>query len=198
VDREIVSINPLYRLHRPELVSTRDARTPLDDNQIRELWALDIYIAPQLRLLLLTGCRKVEIGRSHWQDYDLEDRTLTIPKERHKGGRETVIPLCEPAVEILRSLPCMGYRVFRRGYLDSNRLGPAQRRLSFHLRPHDLRATMATRLGRLGITPNVIQLCLGQALHGLVQIYDKHNYLDEKREAMEKYGNHILEVVNGR
>ncbi len=195
VDREIVAVNPLYRMRRDDLAATRDVRRPLTDPQIREVWNLHLpRVAPQLRVLLLTGCRKVEFGTGCWDQVDWDECLFTIPADRHKGKRDTIIPLSRPAIEILKTVPKRGKKIFDR-YLESGSLGPAHRRLSFHLRPHDLRATVATRMGQLGIQPNVIQLCLGQSVSGLLSVYNKHAYLDERRAAFELYGEHIMEVV---
>ena len=82
------------------------------------------------------------------------------------------------------------------GYLGSGLMRPVYRELTWRLRPHDLRATVATRMAALRVPPNIIQLCLGQSIKGLLPIYSKYDYLDEKGEAFEKYGRHIMEVTN--
>ncbi len=199
VDREIVAVNPLYRLRRDDLAPPKDARTPLTDNQIRDLWHLPLRIAPQLKLLLLTGCRKVEIGCSHWDQYDIPNRTFTIPAARQKSGREIVVPLSKPALDVLAEIPRKGPEVFGvRGYLTGQQLKAAQKRLTWRLRPHDLRSTAATRMAQLRIAPNIISLCLGHGMKGVLPVYSKYDYLEEKREAFERYGAHILEVINGQ
>ncbi len=200
IDREYVNINPFFRLRRPDLTAPTDVRTPLTNEKIIEMWKLELpKVKDQLRLILLTGCRKTEWGKAEWWQLDFDEKTLAIPGKQHKGGRDTIIPLSSAAMEIVDGLPgrisaspkekIFGY------YLNWSRLKPANERLSFHLRPHDLRATCATRMGELGIQPNVIQLCLGQSVNGLLSIYNKHAYLEERREAFEMYGNHIMEVV---
>ena len=46
-----------------------------------------------VRLLMLTGCRRNEIGGLKWSEVSLETRTLTIAKERTKNGTEHIVPL---------------------------------------------------------------------------------------------------------
>src|SRR5262249_42510354 len=41
-----------------------------------------------VRLLILTGCRRQEIGSLRWSEIDLAKGTITIPAERCKNGRE--------------------------------------------------------------------------------------------------------------
>jgi len=60
-----------------------------------------------VRLLFLTGCRPQEIGDMKWSQLDLKAGELTIPAEIYKTGKHTkdiVIPLCDTAIEILRSV----------------------------------------------------------------------------------------------
>ena len=53
--------------------------------------------------------------------------------------------------------------------------------------PHDLRRTLRTHLSRLGIAPHIAEKCLNHSLSKLGKTYDKHTYLDERREALEKW-----------
>ncbi len=57
------------------------------------------------RLLLLTGARKNEIGELRRQEIDLGQKTIVIPAERLKSGRDHVIPLSKAALAILEALP---------------------------------------------------------------------------------------------
>ncbi len=196
VDRELVAVNPMYRFRRDDLVPSRDVRTPLSDKQIRQLWNLprQTRVVTQLKLILLTGCRKGEWGSARWDEIDMEERLLTIPIANHKGKRETIVPLCAPAIEILETVPRLRSEVFGL-YLGSGHLVSTYRALGWRLRPHDLRATCVTRMAQLGIPPNIVQLCVGQAPGGLWKIYNKYDYLKERQEAFDRYGEHIMEVV---
>lgn len=196
VDRELVAVNPMYRFRRDDLAAPKDVRTPLTDKQIRQLWRLDNLprTLPQLQLILLTGCRKGEWAKARWDHIDMEKRILTIPLVNHKGGRETLVPLNEPAMAILKRLPRRKPQVFGT-YLSTGHLLPAHRDLGWRLRPHDLRSTCVSRMAELGIPPNVVQLCVGQVPGGLWKVYNKYDYLKERQEAFQRYGQHIMEVV---
>ena len=56
---------------------------------------------------------------------------------------------------------------------------------------HDFRRTCETRLARLGFNQEVRDSVLGHAKAGLQRTYNKYDYLDEKRAALEAYGAHI-------
>jgi len=56
---------------------------------------------------------------------------------------------------------------------------------------HDLRRTVATGLGRLGISRFVIARMLNHADRSVTGIYDKYEYLDEKRHALESWAHYL-------
>jgi integrase len=58
-----------------------------------------------LRLLILTGCRRKEIGSLSWPEVDLERRLIDLPEERTKNGRRHLVPLSELALSILENTP---------------------------------------------------------------------------------------------
>lgn len=60
---------------------------------------------------------------------------------------------------------------------------------------HDFRRTCETRLARLGFNQEVRDAVLGHAKAGLQRTYNKYDYFDEKRAALEAYGTHIMGLV---
>jgi integrase len=66
-----------------------------------------------LEFTILTATRSGESLGARWSEVDFEARVWTIPAERTKGHREHRVPLAPRAMEILRSLPRSGDRVFR-------------------------------------------------------------------------------------
>jgi len=51
--------------------------------------------------------------------------------------------------------------------------------------PHDLRSTARSHLAALGVNVIVAERCLNHSLGGLLAVYDKHDYLTERRAAVE-------------
>ena len=154
-----------------------------------------------IRLLLLLGLRKAELIRATWDEVDLEAATLTVPKEHSKTGNEFIVPLSVLAVEYLRELhilacgseyvfPCV-HRMSRNvPYMSDNRLNGTLARQEFgidHFTIHDLRRTMRTQLSALGIRFEVAERCLNHKLRGMAGIYDRHEFMEERRVALEKW-----------
>ena len=114
------------------------------------------------------------------------------------------MPLVGPSWAIVEELPRQAG-----DYLFSNREGRVPISYFSHAkkklvklaliapyRLHDFRVTTETRLADLGVIQEVRDAVLGHAPRGLQRIYNKHSYLDEKREALGIYAEHITEVVS--
>jgi len=77
----------------------------LSDDEIRIVWNAcgDDAAGRVTKLLLLTGCRRDEIGALRWSE--IEAGVLTIPGTRTKNGRALVLPLPAVAIELLAAMP---------------------------------------------------------------------------------------------
>lgn len=64
--------------------------------------------------------------------------------------------------------------------------------------PHDLRRSVATGLQRLGMRLEVIEAVLGHvsgSRGGVVGVYQRHNFADEKRQALEAWAGHLQTIL---
>lgn len=128
----------------------------LTDDEIRAIWratADDSAYLAIVRLLFLLGCRRQELGGLRWDEIDADSATIKLPPERTKGGRAFIIPLPDPAREILDARPrgasefvfgaqgADGFNSWSRGKADLDaRSGVSGWRL------HDIRRVVSTRL----------------------------------------------------
>jgi integrase len=176
----------------------------LSDEEAAALWIAteDNHFGRIVRLLMLTGCRRDEIGSLRWSEIDMSNRTITLPKERTKNKQEHVVPLTKSALEILTAMP----RIEGRDYVFGLRGGgfsnwsQAKRELgkAIELKPwalHDLRRTVRTGLGMLGIAPHVAEAVLNHLPAKLIRTYDRNTYSNEKRDALERWANHLAVAV---
>lgn len=69
-----------------------------------------------------------------------------------------------------------------------------------HWTLHDLRRTAATGMARLGVPPHVVERILnhsGGAIRGVAAIYNRFDYAAEKRDALQRWADHIEAIVYG-
>ena len=220
-----VTINPCFGLQayaiagRPEV---KRLRLKLSEDELRvllpNLHLLGKENALAIRIQLATCCRIGELARAHWDHVDLENKTWTIPDENSKSGEGFTIPLDEAVVnwfEELRPLACgsnfvLPARQTRRLKTYGKPMHYEPRALNSILNkvlpklegirrftPHDLRSTARSHLAALKVNVIVAERCLNHAIGGLVGVYDKHDYLDERREALTKWTDFLLTCESG-
>jgi integrase len=168
--------------------------------------------APIFRLLLLTAQRESEVAGMRWVELDLDARLWTIPRERTKSDRAHFVHLSELACGILRTTPRLGNDLVfpsRAGTMISGfaktkmRLDAAMSaQAGSTIEPwvlHDLRRTAATLMARLGVASDVADRILNHAAgnrHGTVKdVYQRHEFLTERKEALEKLGRCVENLV---
>lgn len=61
--------------------------------------------AKALGFTILTAARTEETVGAPWSEFNLAKARWIIPRERIKGGKMHVVPLCDEALEILKSMP---------------------------------------------------------------------------------------------
>ncbi len=219
VDREIVMDNPIYRMTRADLKNTHEAGRALEDDELRAVWQaaseLGYPFGPMYQMLILTGQRRNEWAAAHRSEINADDRLLEISRARYKGGRDHVVPFADRTWSIVETLPVWpreDYHLF--STTDGNKpvsgFSRAKRRLDKNAekilrkntgaeavelkryRVHDFRVTCETRLANLGFSQEIRDAVLGHAKPGLQRTYNKHDYLEEKREALAAYAEHVL------
>ncbi|PAY00035.1 integrase [Pseudoalteromonas sp. HM-SA03] len=173
-----------------------------------------------LKFIALTGCRPIEVTGAQWQEFDFDKMIWTIPAERvkqNKGGeRIHKVPITQNMIimldELRASFSYLGSKyVFPSTTCTTNAVGeqPIDRHsLSRAVNrkqkelgvpkfvPHDLRRTMATRLGDddIGADPIVVEKILNHQLQGMQKVYNLQEYM-EKRRCLLKQWSEKLEVA---
>jgi integrase len=171
-----------------------------------------------LRLAAVTLARRSEIMGARWAEFDLKSRVWTIPAERMKGKRAHVIPLNAIAMDILdeakatiagREYVFQAPRLEDDAAMDSRRLSAAMRATVAALgmkdaTPHDLRRSGATYMTseRCGIPRFIVSQCLAHASDAgggaaVTGVYDRNDYLPEKRRALDAWGALFREITTG-
>lgn len=211
VARELAETNPAASVDREEIVGKSKARDRLlSDADLAAIWrAVDAVGEPFASLyktLLLTGARREEIAAARWEDLDEANAQLAVPAERAKSGQAMLIPLAPQALAIIAASPRFtGPYIFTTtaGRSPVTAFSGAKARLDAALGGavapfviHDFRRAVRSGLGRLGVDTVVAELVLGHTQPGIVGVYDRHSYFDEKRAALERWERHLLGIVD--
>ena len=224
INREICTNNPAQNLTRKDLKPNENAGRALKDDEIKAMWQitgeLGYPFGPLFRLLLLTGQRKSEWANARIEELDMTEGFLEVPRTRYKGRRDHIVPFSDTVKSLLGDLPEWTHKNY---YLFSSRGGrvpvsgfsQAKGRMDSRMiealckmhdkktttltpyRIHDLRVTCETRLANLGFNQEIRDRVLGHAAPGLQKTYNKYDYTAEKREALQAYAKHIMEIVDG-
>jgi len=187
----------------------RDENDPrersLSDTEVAGVWlsAPDNDYGRILKLILLTGCRRAEIGDLKWSEIDTDARTITLPRQRTKNGQEHVVPLSDSAMAILEGIERRDrdYLFGRRRAGGFCRWAKSKRAFDQTLKlkepwiVHDLRRTVRTGLGKLGIQPHIAEATLNHLPPKLIRTYDRNSYEAEKRRALVQWATHLKTIV---
>lgn len=164
-------------------------------------------------LLLLGGQRVIQLLRAKPTDVDLDAGTITLldPKGARQQPRVHVVPINAPAAAILKKYQegpwC--FSTHGRVPLRVETLTVAVADISTKLvkdkvsresfRLSDLRRTCETMLARMGISKDVRAQLLSHGIGGVQdRHYDKHDYLDEKRHALEAWAAKLESISSGK
>jgi len=218
VDRGIITASPCTGIKAPTAERSRDR--VLSDDELRGVWtacdAIGWPFGALVKLLLLTGQRRDEVGRMRWSELDLGGKTWTLPRERAKNGVAHTVPLSEPVLTILAALPRIAsakgedYVFTVTGKTAVSGFSNAKERIdallaASHGEPvpawvfHDLRRTAATGMARLGTALPVVERVLNHvsgSFGGIVGVYQKHGFADEKRHALTAWGAFVERFVS--
>src|SRR5918993_5779584 len=153
-----------------------------------------------VKVLALTGQRRDEVGRMAWEHLDFSRQLWVIPGEHAKNGRPHLVQLSAPVLALLEGLPRTGGLVFSgdgktlfQGYSKAKaRLDRLSGVSDWTL--HDLRRTVVSGMARLGGPPHVADKILNHqsgTISGVAAVYQRHEFLEERKEALEVWGKHV-------
>ncbi len=177
------------------------------------------------RVLLLTGQRRTEVAQM--RDDEIEGDVWTIPGERTKNHRPNAVPLSQAAQRELAAVDRIGeggWTFSTTGKTPvsgfANAKDAIDKRMLANLKaqaesagkdpssvaltpwtPHDLRRTLATGMAQLGVAPHIIEAVLNHKTGTITKIagvYNKFEYLPEKRAALDRWADHVLHLVGER
>ena len=182
----------------------------LTDAELRAIWQATAKPGSFnliVRMLMLTAQRRDEVADMAWSELSDDCSTWTIPASRAKNGVDSIVPLAPQVQAILEAAPryagnalCFpGERGAFSGWSKSKeRLDRDSGVKDWRL--HDLRRTAATGLQKLGVRLEVTEAVLNHiagSRAGIVGVYQKHTWADEKRAALAAWGDRVEAIVSG-
>jgi integrase len=166
-----------------------------------------------LVIFLLTAVRRSELALARFGEIDFNTKTWIVPAEHTKTKKApNVVPLSDWAIREFEALqrlakhspwvlandandgpvnPKLLTRGVARCQSRMKELGIAEFTL------HDLRRTCRTGLARLKVLPHIAERVLNHAQEKIEGTYDVFDYLEEKREALDKWAKHLETVTHG-
>jgi integrase len=199
--------NPVVGTNRPE--SNEPRERVLKDAELARVWnaCADDDYGRIVRLLILTGARRDEIGGMVWDELDNDNRTWTLPPERAKNNRALKLPLPDLAWDIIEAVEQRTFNnhLFGRGKNGFNNWHFTKREIEqrcgvMNWTVHDLRRSAATGMADIGIQPHIIEAVLDHVSGhkaGVAGIYNRSNYEREVRTALIAWADHIREITTG-
>lgn len=165
-----------------------------------------------VKLLRARAAKEVagEPAEIDWPQVPDAVKVWTIPPERFKSDRSHAVPLSNDACGVLAGLPFYkaGDHLFTTtlGEKPVSGLSKAKARLDKHMKRalgelspfviHDVRRTVRTRLSGLRVADHVAEIVIGHGRKGIAGVYDQYSYLDEKRDALDRWAAALRAIVD--
>lgn len=222
VERDILSVSPALGVKPTCKERARDR--VLSDSEIRLFWQACTDTGQPWghfgKMLLLTGQRVGEVV--HITDDEITGKTWRLNRDRTKNGRAHDVPLSDAAREVLKGVERItgdaeyvfttnGTSALKGFHKGRNRIAKRMVEIASkeagsaaeipHWTWHDLRRTAATGMARLGIPVRVTEAVLNHVSGsggGIVGVYQRHDYANEKCGAMEAWAGFIVDLVDDR
>jgi integrase len=203
-----LSGNPCDKVEMPGSETARDR--VLTDDELGAVWREATeqggHFASVVKLLILTAQRRNEVAGMEWRELDLPGKLWKLPRGRVKNDNGHEVPLSSQALAVIEGVPRVTGRALlftTTGTTPVSGFSKAKAEIdeasgvedwAFH----DLRRTAASGMARLGVSLPVIEKILNHSsgtFRGVVGVYQRHSFADEKRAALDLWGAHVARLV---
>ena len=215
IERDLLEASPCANVRAPSQETSRD-RVLSDEELGLVLHAaekLEAPFGPYVRMLTLTLQRRNEVAGMRWCEIDWDQKLWVLPASRTKNGNEHVVPLSSPALNLLETMketkfagseyvftttgrsPVSGFSKVKK---QLDRLIEAERGEPMSpWRFHDLRRSGNSKMPRLGVELAICEKILNHVsgtFAGVVGVYQRYAFLDEKRDALERWAHFLIQL----
>ena len=191
-------IKPRHQEQEREKVLTND--------EVRAIWiaseAMSGPYSAWMKLLLLCGQRRLETASLRRSQ--IIDNCWHLSGEDTKNKQLHIVPLSQQAMAIIDQLLEQDgeflIKTGRTGDKPVNGFSKAKVQLDrlsgiTDWKFHDIRRTVATNLSKLGVDRSLLQRIVNHTDSGVTAIYDRYSYLEEKRDALQKWADKLDDIV---
>jgi integrase len=207
--------NPVATIKRT-LTRKPKGQRALNEAEVQELWTSTLLTPSMhlaLKLILATGQRVEEVLHATRDEFDFKKNLWIIPGERRKTRGHTsephLVPLTHIHLELVKEIqsttnhqqlmfPARGGESPRRYDSLTKAVSVFVKNsgmLSFSAR--DLRRTFKTLAGSMNIPLEMRNRLQGHALVDVGSVYyDRYDYLEQKRAAMERWSSGLTEIIS--
>jgi integrase len=220
IDRGYCDASPVIHI-KPRAESGARERT-LTPQELREVWQAADAVGGDygriVKLLILTGQRRDEIGSLAWAEIDdnAAGARIELAAERTKNHRPHIVPLSAEAAAVLSPRPSpdrvmvfgrigTGFSGWSKAKAELDQAiaaGRRARRVKTAMPPwrlHDLRRTFVTMISEKGFAaPHVVEAIVNHisgSKAGVAGTYNKATYLKERKQVLDAWGCHVGELV---
>jgi integrase len=187
----------------------------LTDDELRAVWrAAEASTGPfgrLVRFILLTAARRTEAAAMTWGEINGE---WTLPASRNITKVDLIRPLSAEARALLPAQvngcdyiftvngrsPISAFSTLKlaldKTILEDLRKQDPEARPLPNWTLHDLRRTAQSLMRRAGVRADHAERCLGRVMPGVRPVYDRYEYLEEKRDAFNKLAASIKGIVH--
>jgi integrase len=207
----LVENNPVINTLEPgdngprERLLIEDTETKKPD-ELGPIWRAcgDDEYGKIIKLIILLGARRAEIGDMCWSEFNTETGIWTLPKERSKNGKANKLPLPELAWDIVDGVPHMASRDQLFGLRGKGFNGWANGKRALDARSgvtgwtlRDIRRSVDTGMNNIGIQPHIVEQVLNHVKRGMEKVYNKSPYERETRAALAQWADHVIALADG-
>jgi integrase len=200
--------SPIVRGMRRTDPRARARARILDDDEIRTIWKAaeaNGTFGAFVRLALLTAQRREKVVGMRWEDLGLDGEWRIPGKDREKTTAGALV-LPEVALAIIKAQPRLTSNPYVFAGVGANPIGGmSKRKAQFDAKlpdmpnwtVHDLRRTARSLMSRAGVLPHISERVLGHAIAGVEGVYDRHQYREEKANALRCLAGLIETILRG-
>ncbi len=212
--------SPIVRGMNRTKPSERRRKRILADDEIRALWTscdeLGVF-GGLTKLLLITAQRRAKCATM--KRADVTNNIWTIRREAREKANAEKLPLPQLALDVIEAMPVVdgtefvfpasregrrdgpgenfgSYSAFGQGKKALDKLMEAKigKRPQWQL--HDLRRTGRSLMSRAGVRPDIAERVLGHAIAGVEGVYDRHDWTQERGQALKALAALITRITN--